>query len=509
MGLGSLAGGRFVRLPGRRHLDGGALSREFEALLFGDGASGVSGVSGSPEAVAPTLLVGIEHEYRVVMRDDPLRRVDFRTMVHELGLGRRHLDPDDPHAYRLRSGNVVTCDGPEAEIVLAPVEAIPGAATSIVVTGDTERSALAARLPETLDLRGHSTHVSVSVPTELVEPVGRRFAAAFAVDVIRLVDSADRCGVWVRPRPDRLELCLDFVDADRLAGVIAFAVAATEACRLNVLGRRGSSALPPAVRLTPKRPRQRSGWNLPLRAVSGDPFDRDGSSPLALAAGGRMPATEHLSTAWRAIRELAATVASSDELEIVDRLVGVAGAEPAADRRLGEARLAPAARVAVEAPAMLAGPGPVTHAPVTSAPVARPAPVTPKPVTSSAFGDALTPRDRRDYEVGVVALTWPFAVFLVLGRRRIGPPRRAFVCVPSRHLPRFLRLLDAGALDDLLRRYLDSRPTGRLLAHPDQATVPGLFDQLGLRRSLLPREPEVADISLDWAAVALDRVAVA
>src|SRR6266404_2461748 len=109
----------------RRLLDGAALSLELETLL-GD----------APE---PALLVGIEQEYRVVMRDDPLRRVDFRTMVHELGLGRRHLDPDDPHAYRLRSGNIVTCDGPEAEIVLAPVAAIAGAATSIVLISETER----------------------------------------------------------------------------------------------------------------------------------------------------------------------------------------------------------------------------------------------------------------------------------------------------------------------------------------------------------------------------------
>src|SRR5206468_5826324 len=105
---------------------------------------------------------------------------------------------------------------------------------------------LAARLPEALELRGHSTHVSVSVPNELLEPVGRRFASSFAVDVIRLVDSVDRCGVWVRPRPDRLELCLDFVDGDRLAGVIAFAIAATEACRLDVLESPRASALPPA-----------------------------------------------------------------------------------------------------------------------------------------------------------------------------------------------------------------------------------------------------------------------
>jgi len=509
MGLGSLGGGRFLGLLDRRRVDGAALSREFEALLVGESGSGVPGSSGpastptspgSSEAVAPALLVGIEHEYRVVTRDDPQRRVDFRTMVHDLGLGRRHLDPDDPFAYRLRSGNVVTCDGPEAEIVLAPVEASPGGATSIVRTVDLERRALAERLPETLDLVGHSTHVSVSVPTDLVEAVGRRFASAFAVDVIRLVDSADRCGVWVRPRPDRLELCLDFVDGDRLAGVVAFAVAATEACRLDVLGVLGSSSLgapatlgsqpvslPPAVRLNPKRPRQRSGWNLPLRAVSGDPFDRDGSSPLELAAGGQMTAGEHISVAWHAIRELAAIAASSHEIEAVDRLVAHVGAGSAPDRRVRDAHVGE------------------TRASVEAADTPAPnEPATPPPVRTSPYGDALTPRDRRDFEVGVVALTWSFAVFLILGRRRFGPPRRAFICVPRRHLARFLRLLDAEALDDPLRRYLAARPSGRLLGHRDQAIVPGLFDELGLRRSLLPREPEVADISLDHGAVATD-----
>jgi hypothetical protein len=527
VGLGLRALGRVLSRPGRHRQDGAALSREFEAFLAGDVEAGVvkpgdakPGVTrpgdtkpgdakpavwdipGSlrgtpaPQAVSPPLRVGIEHEYRVVMRDDPLRRVDFRTMVHELALGRRHLDPDDPFAYRLHSGNVVTCDGPEAEIVLAPMEVGPGAATSIVATGEAERSALAARLPETLELVGHSTHVSVSVPTDLVEAVGRRFAASFAVDVIRLVDSPDRCGVWVRPRPERLELCLDFVDGDRLAGVIAFAVAATETCRLDALGALASSSLappampgslpvslPPAVRLTPKRPRQRSGWNLPLRAVAGDPFDRDGSSSLELAAGGQLPAGEHLAIAWRSIWDLATSVASSPELEVVDRLVSGGPAEAApggVDLRV--ARL--------DADGTAIGSAAQPHMPWL--------------VPPSPFGDALVPRDRGNFEVGVVALTWPFAVFLVLGRRRFGSPRRAFVCVPSGHLPQFLGLLDAGALDEVFRRYLAARGSGRLLADRDQATRPGLFDELGVRRSLLPREPEVSDVSLDRSDGALD-----
>ena len=97
----------------------------------------------------------------------------------------------------------------------------------------------------------------------------------------------------------------------------------------------------------------------------------------------------------------------------------------------------------------------------------------------------------------MVALTWGFAVFLVLKRRRgFGWNRRAFACVPSQQLEAFLRQLDAGSLDPLMRAYLSSASTGRTLARREQATSPGLFDVIGLRRALLAIEPEVEDLRL-------------
>lgn len=56
---------------------------------------------------APRPVVGVQ-EFTV---RDGERRVDFRTVVHRLALGRRHLDPDDPNAYRLPSGSVVSVSG--------------------------------------------------------------------------------------------------------------------------------------------------------------------------------------------------------------------------------------------------------------------------------------------------------------------------------------------------------------------------------------------------------------
>jgi hypothetical protein len=415
------------------------------------------------DAPRPAILLGAEHEYQVVDDARALARVDFRTIVHGLGLGRPHLDPDDPFAYRLRSGNAVTCDEAEAEIVLAPIEGERGSATRMAADALRERDALAVRLRPGLRLRGHSTHVSVSIPTDLGEPVGRVFARRFAADLMRLVDSEDRRGVWVRPRPDRLEFCLDFVDGDRLVGAAVFVLAGTAWCLREVL-EPGAERDPPAVRVGALRPRERSGWHLARAAFRGDPFDRDGSAPLELVRGGTMSAAEHLARAWGALREIARTIASDGEVAMVDAMA------------VGD----PIARAE--------GPAAEGDAPIAAA-GGRPA---------SPYGDALAARARDGYEVGLVALTWPVAVFLVLGRRRpLRPQRRAFACVPRRELRAFLDALDSARLDPVLRAYLSTRPSGRILGRPEQATSPGLFDELGLRRWLLPVEPEVIDLGLD------------
>src|SRR5689334_8719158 len=90
-----------------------SLSERFAVALTGDKGSAV--------------LMGAEHEYRVVVADERKYQVDFRRLIHGLRLGRRGLDPDDPYSYRLASGDAVTCDQKEAEIVLAPAAVAPDA----------------------------------------------------------------------------------------------------------------------------------------------------------------------------------------------------------------------------------------------------------------------------------------------------------------------------------------------------------------------------------------------
>lgn len=389
-----------------------ALSRELERALprSSEGAQ---------------VLVGVEHEYRVV-RASTGESVDFRDEIHGLRLGRQHLDPDDPFAYRLGSGNVVTCDGREAEIVLAPLDVTAGTSSRLAATALIEQSRLAQRLPAALALEGHSTHVSVSAPSELVEAVGRAFSRHFAAALIRLVDSPDRCGVWVRPRPERLELCIDFVGGDRLAEVIDFVVGATVACISHVEG--GKPALPPPLLTAATPPSERSGWDLGRRSFGGDPFAGP-NEPLLLIGGGTMPAAEHLRAARAAIEANGSTADTAT------------GREPAMS-------------------------------------------------LDRAFGWAIEAHVRPGFEIAPVALTWGMAVFLAMRRHRwLG--RRAFVVVPRTHLPDFIRGLEAGSLDRVIREYLRRTARGRRLEDVAQTSIPGLFDELGLRRGLLPAEPWV------------------
>lgn len=440
--------------------DPGGSSARFAAIL-----SATRGARGQPR------LVGVEHEYRVSTVADGAP-VDFRTVIHGLALGRRHLDPDDPYAYRLPSGHAVTCDAAEAEIALAPAVLGPGTAREVARSAAAERADLASSIGSALRLEDHSTHVSVSVPDDgLADAIGRAFAPAFGADVVRLVASAERCGIWVRPRAGRLEICLDAVAGPRLAAVVVFAAAAIEATIDAVSGVAGV-ALPPAVRVFAGRPRQRSGWNLPRRSFDGDPFDDVGAAPLRLADGGSMTAGEHIAAAWGSIRPRAMAIATPEELALADAVVDEPCAEPgwgaAAARGAGQAAEAPAA---ARAPA-------------------------------AAFGEALVARSRPAYGVALVALTWGFAVFLVLRARRWWrPERRAFAVMPREMLATFLSCLDEGGLDEVLGTYLAAPPTGRVLARSDQTATPGLFDALGLRRALLPEEPTVGVVRLTPLAV--------
>jgi hypothetical protein len=146
-------------------------------------------------------IVGLEHEF-VVRRGDTA--VDFRTVLHELAVPGRRLDPGDVHAYRLRSGAAITCDGAEAEIATPPVAIRPGFVADVDHWVRIGTSALTGALGAGYELEGVSTHVSVAVPDSSTTATAALFARHFAPAMMLLCDGTDSPGLLVRPRYGRV-----------------------------------------------------------------------------------------------------------------------------------------------------------------------------------------------------------------------------------------------------------------------------------------------------------------
>jgi hypothetical protein len=262
-----------------------------------------------------TRLLGVEHEFEVHAGTD---KVDFRLLLPTLTLDGRRLDPGDPNAVRCRWGGVITADGKEAEIAIPPVEAGPGSTQEVLDLLAAGRSALEAALSAhdpALRLTGYSTHLSVEVPDRQVKRLARRYARAYAVDTILLVDRADSPGLLVRPRPNRLELGGEFVDGDDLRSALVFC--STAVLALDSTPRRDR---PSPVRASLERAVERYGWFV-ARSAFGEHALESRDAPVVC---GRRVTTvgDHLVDSWERIRVLATTIWSPAELAAVDDRVG-------------------------------------------------------------------------------------------------------------------------------------------------------------------------------------------
>ena len=406
------------------------------------------GLRSSLRADDARLRLGLEHEFQVLPGDEPL---DFRTIIHNLRLGQRNLDPADPNAYRLPSGAAVTCDGAEAEIALPPTAIRPGFAFEVAQRAQVERAALLRRLPEGMRLQGCSTHLSVSMPDALTQAVCRLYATTFAPALMLLMDRRGSPGLLIRPRPGRVELGAEFVDGEHLVGAAVFAVGSVLACRdsLAVGGPRHAGVPELAVLIAPAV--ERFGWYVDRTAFGGDLYLQGRSAQLLTTGGERLSAQTHMERCWEVARAAVEGLAAPEELALVRDMV--AGARPLpTEQPIGDREaLDPAA-----------------------------APLAPSP-----YGSALAARQRPLFEIAPVMVTWDLTVFVVQDRMR---GRRGFAAVPGPQLGPFLSELDLGGLDRVIGGYLGHRPRGRRLHNRSQTLVPGLFDELGPRLALQPLE---------------------
>jgi hypothetical protein len=421
-------------------------------------ASEMVSVEGGPTAV----LVGVEQEFRVI---GPLGKIDFRHHIDALGLGERYMDPGDGYAYPRPSGAVVTCDERELEIVLPPTQAAPGFSTEIEMRQRDERDSIArlidAETRQGHALEGESTHLSVSVPTDDVIAVARRYAEHFSATHMLLTGGGDAWGTWIRERPNRLELCSSPVDGPWLRALSSFAVGSVQAALEEGRSRgRGCALAVPRLQVKLERANGKPGWYVDRHAFGGDIYTEGRATKLRLADGGWITGAAHLEASWRVARDWLTGngAANAADLEVMDAIV--AGTMPLPCE-----------------PAFAAAAVDLARVDRASTPQAG--------LSASPFGSALQPRQRDGYGIGPVLMSWDLVVFVACGP---DGGRRVFIPVSRPYLEVFLRQLDLGRVDALIRARLQRRPGRRTLRSLADINPPTIFDHLGGRGGLLTAE---------------------
>ncbi|MES1239541.1 MAG: hypothetical protein ABUL57_01625, partial [Chloroflexota bacterium] len=252
------------------------------------------------------------------MVQDGDRVLDFRTLVRDLPVEGRRIDPGDVNAIRGPWGGNITADGAEAEIATAPVERRPGFVGRLEGHATQAAGILAAALPAGAILSGYSTHLSAAMPRDLVIPAAELFLGTFAPGLMLLTDRRSSPGLLVRPRSGRLEAGTEFVSRDPLRAAIAYVSGAALA-----IGRylRAGGALPPRLLVDPVHTADRVGWGLRRGAFGADLLSGGRAAVLETLDGSRLTAQAHLEASWGIARAELARSASLADLAPADRPV--------------------------------------------------------------------------------------------------------------------------------------------------------------------------------------------
>jgi hypothetical protein len=280
----------------------------------------------SPGPRSPGSTVGVEHEYSLSTASGD--RLDFRELIHDLPVPGRRLDPGDVNAYRCPSGLAITCDAEDAEVVSPPLAVHPGFAAEVAAWAAHGRSELLRLMPAGITVTPFSTHISASMPDAIVDGACELFARTFAPAVTLLLGGADSHGVFVRPRPGRLEVCGEHVVGARLGAAATLVVGGARACAaaLTPDGADGGH-LPPILAVDVRPARGRRGLFVGRHLAFGqDLFDAGRGVDLPLLGGGTIPAAEHLEAVWDRVRIELGDDAGPADFRAGDAIV--AGARP-------------------------------------------------------------------------------------------------------------------------------------------------------------------------------------
>jgi hypothetical protein len=388
----------------------------------------------SAPLLAAGALIGVEHEYRVFGAGG--RQADFRALIHTLRWDGLRLDPGDANAYRLRSGLAVTADGMEAETASPPVETATGFAEQVVAWAAMGKRELERSLGPGYYLEGYSTHLSVSLPDEGAEDLARLYALTFGLVFARLIEGPESLGVYVRPRPGRLELCGEYAAGERLRLAAEYAVGSVRAC--------AAGKHPPGLAGRLLAGRERFGYRLHRTEAFGfDSYAATGRDAYPLAIGG----SASLADLARASIDITGDHLEADQPGQRDALLQAALAGPLGPRRQ-----------------------------------TRPEPPGGRP-GRSVFGEVVDCVQRPGFGVRPEFATWGHTVFRA---ERSG--RSAAICVEGASLGTFLGALRAGALDSTIEQALDAASPAPALGVPGQPVRPGIYGSVADPLALVPEE---------------------
>ncbi len=395
--------------------------------------------------------VGLEHEYRLTMGG---QRLDFRELIHDIAIAGQRLDPGDLNAYRCESGLVMTCDGKDAEVAFPPVPVRPGFTASLDAWVALGRAEVFRLLPQDVEMAGFSTHLSASVPEGMGDDVCALFARTFAPVLMLMLDHSDSHGVFVRPRPGRVELCGAYATDDRVRAAAIIVAGGVRACASAIAsGVASAGSVPPRLAVDIQPASGRYGLFVGRDTFGFDLYAEGRHAMLPSADGGEIEAQSFIEQAWQAALSALGGDVNDSDVEAGSRMIS--GTRP-----LGVERTTPDEEL----------------------------PNSVGPSVSSVFGEILTLRPRPNIGVQAVAATWDFTIFLFSR-----DDREAYACVPRTSLDPFLDRLGDGALDPVVGTFLDSPPVGDVLIANPLTAVARLWDYVVIGPDLVPQERRITD----------------
>jgi hypothetical protein len=396
-------------------------------------------------STGPALrVVGVEHEFSL-WRDRGF--LDFRPFAPGLARFGQPWHPTDPLVFRCPDGLQLQADANVAELATPPVELAPGFDAALVEWTARGRQRLAGACPPDVTLKGESTHISLACEPGSVRGTALRFLQTFAPALMLVMDSRDSPGLLVRPRPGRLELCGEHVCGERLAAVLALMLGAVRA-----LESAGDELSLPFLEVEVEAARGRFGWFVGKDAFSEGMYGAGRRSLLRTVDGTSISAQDHLEAVWVVVRPHIDGLVSPS---VVSRLDAIVRGDDALGVELADDGECDCASVTA-----------VGSSPFPAPPEAR-----------------LHARIRPGYVLRVEVATWDFVAF-----RADGLARSLVAVTPRERLEPYLRLLDGGALDDLIQTALESELHSGPLRLAADTQSPGLFDSIVRSTELLPRD---------------------